>query len=127
MCHKLRVNLLCMSKNKRKNFIYKNEEFICEHCKTLNPKASKIRNHCKHCLSSKHLDELPGDRKANCEGLMLPLFAEIDKKRGYMITHECTKCGFRRRNQSLEDDNFDMLIDLIANYNKMTLENDPNL
>ena len=44
-----------------------------------------------------------------------------------MITHECTKCGFRRRNQTLSDDNFDLIIDLVAKYNKMTLENDPNL
>ena len=111
--------------SKRKNFIFKNEAFICEHCNEENPKVAKVRNQCRKCLCSKHLDNLPGDRSALCAGLMTPMYAELDKKRGYMITHECTKCGFKRRNQSLADDNFDLLIELVHNYNKMLLENEP--
>ena len=109
---------------KRKNFIFKNQVFKCEHCGEENPKSSKIRNHCRKCLCSKHLDDVPGDRSSMCEGLMLPVFAELDKKRGYMITHRCTKCGFERRNQSLPDDDFDKIIELVAAYNKHTLANE---
>ena len=32
--------------------------------------ASDHRNHCPNCLSSLHLDDEPGDRAADCGGIM---------------------------------------------------------
>ena len=66
-----------------KNFTKIDEEFICENC---GKKVSKLgytcRNHCPYCLHSKHLDINPGDRKEACHGLLKPVGAEIDSKKG---------------------------------------------
>jgi len=98
----------------RKNFIYKNEEFVCENCKKLNPLLKgTCRNHCKFCLFSKHVDKnTPGDRESDCKGLMEPIFVDQDGKKGYVITHKCTKCGKEIRNKVVKDDDFDVIINL---------------
>ncbi|MBU1911151.1 RNHCP domain-containing protein, partial [Patescibacteria group bacterium] len=50
-------------------FIARQEPFVCEHCSAqVNPlEKGTYRNHCPHCLFSKHVDlECPGDRKSPC-------------------------------------------------------------
>lgn len=45
--------------------------FTCKNCGQLVPIdgcGTKKRNHCPKCLMSIHLDNIPGDRKANCGG-----------------------------------------------------------
>ena len=69
--------------NKKKSFeknYYKihpcNETFVCKVCgKTVVPTGagSDHRNHCPYCLSSQHLDNEPGDRAADCGGVMEPM------------------------------------------------------
>ena len=69
--------------NKRKKYeknYYKNhpcnEAFVCKNCgKTVVPTGagSDHRNHCPYCLHSQHLDVEPGDREADCGGLMEPV------------------------------------------------------
>ena len=69
--------------NKKKSFeknYYKthpcNESFVCKVCgKTVVPTGagSDHRNHCPYCLSSQHLDNEPGDRAAECGGVMEPI------------------------------------------------------
>ena len=100
-----------------KNFTKIDEEFICENC---GKKVSKLgytcRNHCPYCLHSKHLDINPGDRKEACHGLLKPVGAEIDSKKGYVIIFKCEKCGKIRKNKAAEDDNMDLIIQLTAKH-----------
>lgn len=46
------------------------------------------------------MDENPGDRMSECKGLMEPVSAEPDAKKGYIIIHKCTECGAIRRNKA---------------------------
>ncbi len=84
-----------------KRFTKNDSGFVCGHCgKEVEPLGYTSRNHCPYCLWSRHLDVLPGDRASECMGLMEPLFAEPDPKKGYIITHRCTVCGELRRNKA---------------------------
>ncbi len=75
--------------------------FICQNCgREVKPLKYSSRNHCPFCLCSLHLDVNPGDRLSECRGLMAPIFAEPDPKKGYIITHKCTKCNAVRRNKA---------------------------
>ncbi|PIZ75287.1 RNHCP domain-containing protein [Candidatus Peregrinibacteria bacterium CG_4_10_14_0_2_um_filter_38_24] len=105
-----------------KKFIVINEPFTCENCGEENPKANKTcRNHCRKCLYSKHVDvKYPGDRMSLCLGMMPPVFIELDKKKGWMITHKCSTCGESKRNKAVDDDNLDLLSSLIFEQNKKT-------
>lgn len=101
---------------KRKNFIAKNEGFICEHC---GKKVEKIlyggsyRNHCPFCLWSKHVDlEVPGDRENTCNGLMEPVGVFQRRTGEYVIVHRCEKCHFERFNRIAADDDFDLVTKL---------------
>lgn len=97
--------------HKRKNFIYRNEEFICDNCSEQNPVIRpEIRNHCRKCLCSKHVDEdVPGDRQSDCLGLMTPKRAYYHKKKGYMIEVECEKCGKQSVNRMASDDDAELV------------------
>lgn len=99
---------------KRKNFIMKNEVFVCGNCGKENDLLKGgCRNHCKYCLYSRHVDEIiPGDRESKCKELMTPM--ELDKSgaKGYVIIHKCTKCGKEIRNKTAPDDSIDAIIAL---------------
>ena len=57
-----------------KKFIVRDEEFICENCnKLVNKLGYTSRDHCPHCLYSKHVDINPGDRLNECKGLLKPI------------------------------------------------------
>lgn len=85
----------------QKRFLKNDSGFICGHCgKNVEPLGYTSRNHCPYCLWSRHLDENPGDRASECGGLMEPVAAEPDPKKGYIITHKCTVCGAVRRNKA---------------------------
>lgn len=93
-----------------KQFIRTREDFICEHC------GAKVRgngytNHCPHCLYSKHVDINPGDRSADCGGLMEPVGLEL-KDGKYILVHRCVKCGFVRRNKVVDADDFNAVLEL---------------
>lgn len=66
-----------------------------------------------------HVDINPGDRECGCGGQMEPVRAEPDPKKGYIITHRCTRCGETRRCRAALDakeqpDNIRMIISLTA-------------
>lgn len=77
--------------NKRKQYekgYYKthacSEAFVCRVCGcTAVPQGagSEHRNHCPNCLSSLHVDIEPGDRAADCGGIMDPIAVWVRKKR----------------------------------------------
>jgi len=89
------------------------EEFICHNCgKKVTELGYSCRNHCPHCLHSKHVDKNPGDRLEECQGDLVPVSLEIDSKKGYVIIFRCEKCGAIRKNKAAKDDNIDLIIDL---------------
>ena len=93
------------------------EEFICENCGKKVPKLEySCRNHCPHCLYSKHVDINPGDRAEECHGMLEPIGLEIDSKKGYVIISKCQKCGKIRKNKAAKDDDMDMIIQLSAKH-----------
>jgi hypothetical protein len=95
-------------------FIVINEEFDCQNCGHHNQKLpGSCRNHCVMCLHSLHVDQDgPGDRLSECGSLMPPVSVEQDKKKGWMIWHQCKKCEKRIRNKVAEDDDFKKVITL---------------
>ena len=84
-----------------KRFIKNDGGFTCRNCgKEVLPLGYSSRNHCPFCLCSLHLDINPGDRLSGCGGIMFPVKAEPDAKKGFIITHKCEKCGAIRRNRA---------------------------
>jgi len=54
-----------------------------------------------------HVDDNPGDRNANCGGMLKPLAYSSHKKKGYMIHYSCQKCGAEKVNKFLEFDEYE--------------------
>lgn len=104
--------------NKRFKMI--DEEFICEVCGN---KVSKLnytaRDHCPFCLSSKHLDINPGDRAANCGGVLIPIDIEKGKKDSYKIIYKCNKCKQIKKNKMANDDSYDKILEIMSSENKV--------
>ena len=85
--------------NKRKKYdkhYYKNhactDSFTCKVCGrpvVAAGAASDHRNHCPNCLSSLHLDNEPGDRAADCGGIMDPVGVWVRKNGEWAIIHRC--------------------------------------
>ena len=89
------------------------EGFVCENCgKQVSPLGYSSRNHCPYCLHSKHVDNFPGDRQNSCRGIMMPIKADVDSKKGYVILHKCKVCGEEKRNKCARDDNKKLLFKL---------------
>ncbi len=84
------------------------QSFICSTCgrKVFSEGAgSKHRNHCPHCLSSLHLDNIPGDRASGCGGIMEAIGVWVRKDGEWAIIHRCKKCGHLSSNRIAADDN----------------------
>ncbi|MDP3997667.1 MAG: RNHCP domain-containing protein [Candidatus Andersenbacteria bacterium] len=98
-------------------FIPLNEGFTCQQCgQEIPPAPGTFRNHCPICLTSKHVDQnIPGDRQANCLGLMPAQSAQGTDPDKLDIIHRCIKCGKKIVNRRAPDDNTDLLINLTAN------------
>ena len=95
-----------------------NESFVCGHCGYhVPPSWSTCRDHCPRCLYSLHVDVNPGDRAADCGGMLVPRGYESRSGKGYMILYTCSKCGAARTTRFLEidrteADSFDALLKL---------------
>jgi len=102
-----------------KRFKEIDESFICEVC---GEKVEKLvyssRDHCNHCLSSKHVDINPGDREETCHGILEPIGIEKAKKDTYKIVYKCKKCGAIRRNIMADDDNFEEVLRIMKESDK---------
>lgn len=95
-----------------KTFQRTQEDFTCDHC-GFAVTGNGYTNHCPKCLWSKHVDVYPGDRAADCRGMMVPVGLEI-KGGAYTIVHRCERCGHERRNRTGPDDDMDAVIRLSA-------------
>ena len=92
------------------------EDFVCEICKTrVEALGYTARDHCPFCLSSKHVDNNPGDRSSTCLGVLEPYAIENGKKGGYKIVYKCKTCGMIKRNVMAKDDNMDLIIKIMSN------------
>lgn len=88
-------------------FIARQESFACAHCgRQVEPlEHGSYRNHCPHCLYSLHVDrDGPGDRLSTCQSPMAPVTLDQSGKKGWMIVHECLRCGKRIPNKAAPDD-----------------------
>ncbi|MCR5399284.1 MAG: RNHCP domain-containing protein [Lachnospiraceae bacterium] len=84
------------------------EVFTCKVCgKEIHPEgaSSDHRNHCPNCLSSLHLDVIPGDRSSDCGGVMEPIAVWVRGDGEWAIIHRCKKCGALSSNRVAADDN----------------------
>ena len=105
----------------QKRFSKNDNAFICKNCGLeVQPLGYSSRNHCPHCLCSLHVDVNPGDRANSCGGIMRPIGAEPDPKKGYIIIHRCDKCGAVKRNRAaneakVQPDDIDYIIRLTYN------------
>lgn len=88
------------------------ENFRCLNCGT-EVEGDGYTNHCPNCLWSRHVDLQPGDRKAECKGMMKPV--ELDGQMDALrILHRCQLCGKEAWIQSVQDDDFDTLLALAS-------------
>lgn len=100
--------------NKRKQYEkgwYKthpcHDSFTCRVCGwpvTPAGAGSGHRNHCPNCLSSLHVDIEPGDREADCGGIMEPIAVWVRKNGEWAIIHRCRRCGALSSNRVAADD-----------------------
>ena len=84
------------------------ETFTCKVCgRIVVPEGAgtQHRNHCPYCLSSQHLDIEPGDREADCGGVMDPIAVWVRKNGEWAIIHRCRICGALSSNRIAADDN----------------------
>jgi RNHCP domain len=77
----------------RRNPIRRDEPFHCLHCDAdIVPGGRIVRDHCPQCLRSLHVDVVPGDRAADCGGIMHPV--GLSRSHGDdTIIYECSSCG----------------------------------
>ena len=94
----------------QKRFTKNDSGFICSNCGfEVLPLGKTSRNHCPKCLCSLHMDIMPGDRESKCQGIMYPVFCEPDAKKGYIITHKCSRCGYVGKNKAALADSRSLL------------------
>jgi len=88
------------------------EDFTCENCGEP-VSGDGYTNHCPVCLWSRHVDINPGDRLAECKGLMTPI--QVDRKKGeYRILHRCVDCGHEKWNKANKADDFEVILQIAA-------------
>ena len=76
----------------QKRFTKNDNDFVCLNCGfKVSALGKTSRNHCPKCLHSLHVDIMPGDRLCECRGIMEPISAEPDPKKGFVITYKCKK------------------------------------
>lgn len=103
-----------------KRFRKNDEGFVCVNCgRQVEKLGYTSRNHCPFCLCSVHIDILPGDRANPCGGILRPIRADVDPKKGYVLVHRCDKCGAVVRCRAAADakvqpDDLNLLIPLTA-------------
>ncbi|RME28565.1 MAG: RNHCP domain-containing protein, partial [Deltaproteobacteria bacterium] len=89
---------------RRRNPIHRDEAFTCRWCgAAVPPGGRRVRDHCPWCLRSLHVDVVPGDRAADCGGILQPV--EL-LRRGdeVVIAYRCDRCGHLHRCRAHPDD-----------------------
>lgn len=89
--------------------------FRCAHCRIDVPTdapGTQHRNHCPACLWSRHVDNRPGDRAAQCGSAMEPIAITVRGQGEWVLIHRCTGCGELDSNRTAGDDNPLLLVRL---------------
>lgn len=85
------------------------DSFRCVGCRLDVPVAAPgtaHRNHCPHCLASRHVDgRVPGSRDAACRGRMSALSMAVREDGEWMLIHQCHSCHALKANRIAGDDN----------------------
>ncbi|MGC8652213.1 MAG: RNHCP domain-containing protein [Candidatus Micrarchaeia archaeon] len=84
------------------------EDFTCENCGTI-VRGNGYTDHCPNCLWSKHVDNNPGDRRANCGGMMKPVHTEFKRNGNFIIYYKCERCGAQKHVIAADNDNRELL------------------
>jgi hypothetical protein len=82
--------------------------FRCTHCRLDVPTdavGTAHRNHCPNCLWSRHVDDTPGDRAAECGSVMEPIAIGVRGDGEWVVVHRCMGCETLHLNRSAGDDN----------------------
>lgn len=77
--------------------------------------AANIAIIVPHCLVSLHVDDCPGDRAANCGGIMEPISIWVRKNGEWAIIHRCRRCRRLSFNRIAADDNPVKLMSIALN------------
>lgn len=97
-----------------KRFEKKDESFICLKCKNKVEKLNyTTRDHCNKCLTSIHIDIMPGDRQNNCLGELEPIGVEKGKKDTLKIVYKCKRCREIKKNVVAIDDNYEKILEIM--------------
>jgi hypothetical protein len=91
------------------------DSFRCRNCRldvSIDAPGTAHRNHCPSCLWSLHVDEMPGDRAADCGSSMEPVAISARGDGEWRIVHRCTGCPTVHLNRIAGDDNPLMLMRL---------------
>lgn len=88
----------------RSNPIHRDEAFTCAFCgASVDRGGPTVRDHCPRCLRSLHVDEVPGDRAADCGGVLQPQALSLEGGR-VVILYRCDRCGHDHRVRAHPDD-----------------------
>ncbi|NNH70480.1 RNHCP domain-containing protein [Nocardia uniformis] len=82
--------------------------FRCVGCRLdvpISAPGTAHRNHCPHCLTSRHVDRIPGDRAASCRGRMRAVSMTVRDNGEWSVVHQCVACGALKMNRIAGDDN----------------------
>ncbi len=82
--------------------------FRCAHCALdvpLDAPGTAHRNHCPSCLWSRHVDDVPGDRSADCGAAMEPVAVSSRTNGEWALVHRCRACRTLHQNRVAGDDN----------------------
>ena len=86
-------------------FTMRNEAFSCAACgHSVPPATGTARNHCPECLASVHLDVMPGDRAANCGGVMDAIGYDVGAGGKITLVFRCRSCAAVGRNKAIQKD-----------------------
>jgi hypothetical protein len=91
------------------------DTFTCRNCGmtiVCTGAGTEHRNHCPNCLHSVHLDVVPGDRAADCGGVMDPIAVWVRAGGEWAIIHRCRVCGTLSSNRTAADDHELLLMSL---------------
>jgi len=74
--------------------------------------GTEHRNHCPSCLWSRHVDDVPGDRAADCAATMEPIAVWARDDGEWALVHRCRGCAAVKVNRIAGDDNPPLLMRL---------------
>ena len=104
-----------MSRSQRTRARRSSGTFRCRHCGldvSLDAPGTAHRNHCPNCLWSRHLDDSPGDRAAECGSSMEPIAICVRGNGEWVLLHRCSGCGEIHLNRTAADDSPLLLVSL---------------